>query len=82
MLTVTGVFDDGAAYRVQITGRADRPVIGSRRAAALIELHMGERIALSPAGPMKVVSGDDTKAVLEVLRRSTNVINSMGAAAP
>lgn len=34
MITVTGAFHDGATYTVQITGRADHPVIGSYRAAA------------------------------------------------
>ncbi|MFC9498876.1 hypothetical protein [Streptomyces sp. NPDC056982] len=30
--TVTGRFADGSAYQVQITGNADRPVVGSARA--------------------------------------------------
>lgn len=72
--TVTGAFDDGATYSVQVTGRADRPVIGSYRAAALVELHRGETIALSPTGPVKAVAGDDEASVLAVLREYTNVI--------
>ncbi|MFE7072572.1 hypothetical protein ACFU96_21075 [Streptomyces sp. NPDC057620] len=79
MLTVTGAFDDGATYTVQITGRADRPVIGSHRAAALVELHQGETIALSPIGPIKVVAGDDNRSVLTILREYTNVIEESGA---
>ncbi|MER6616281.1 hypothetical protein [Streptomyces xantholiticus] len=79
MLTVTGSFDDGATYTVQITGRADRPVIGSYRAAALVELHQGESVALSPTGPMKAVAGDDETSVLAVLRQYTNVIEESGA---
>ncbi|MFG3323351.1 hypothetical protein ACGF3J_35360 [Streptomyces sp. NPDC048171] len=35
--TVTGAFDDGATYSVQVTGRADRPAIGSHRATATAE---------------------------------------------
>ncbi|MFD9394154.1 hypothetical protein ACFWBB_26480 [Streptomyces sp. NPDC060000] len=79
MFTVTGSFDDGATYTVQITGRADRPVIGSYRAAALVELHQGESIALSPTGPMTAVAGDDDASVLAVLREYTNVVEEGGA---
>ncbi|MDV6291283.1 hypothetical protein R2F25_38375 [Streptomyces sp. UP1A-1] len=78
MFTVTGAFDDGATYTVQITGRADRPVIGSHRAAALVELHQGEAVALSPTGPMSVVAGDDEVSVLAVLREYTNVLEEGG----
>ncbi|MEU9355007.1 hypothetical protein AB0D65_29430 [Streptomyces griseoloalbus] len=78
MLTVTGAFDDGATYTVQITGRADRPVIGSHRAAALVELHQGETIALSPTGPMSAVAGNDEASVLAVLREYTNVLEESG----
>ncbi|MGW0033103.1 hypothetical protein ACWDXD_25210 [Streptomyces sp. NPDC003314] len=81
MLTVIGTFDDGAAYSVQITGRADRPVIGSHRAAALVELHQGESVALSPTGPMKTVAGDDSESVLAVLRRYTDVLEEKRPAA-
>ncbi|MFM9629848.1 MULTISPECIES: hypothetical protein [Streptomyces] len=78
MFTVTGAFADGATYTVQITGRADRPVIGSYRAVALVELHQGETIALSPTGPMKAVAGDDDASVLAVLRAYTNVVEESG----
>ncbi|MGY4934924.1 hypothetical protein ACWD7T_28195 [Streptomyces sp. 900116325] len=78
MLTVTGSFDDGATYTVQITGRADRPVIGSHRAAALVELHQGETVSLSPTGPMTAVAGDDEASVLAVLREYTNVLEESG----
>ncbi|MFD9190404.1 hypothetical protein ACFWCA_19500 [Streptomyces phaeochromogenes] len=80
MFTVTGAFEDGATYTVQITGRADRPVIGSYRAAELVKLHQGETIALSPTGPMSAVAGDDA-SVLAVLRTYTDVIEE-GAGAP
>ncbi|GHH22045.1 hypothetical protein [Streptomyces lanatus] len=78
MFTVTGSFDDGATYTVQITMRADRPVIGSYRAAALVELHHGETIALSPTGPLVAVAGDDDASVLAVLREYTNVVEESG----
>ncbi|MER7951958.1 hypothetical protein ABTY59_31665 [Streptomyces sp. NPDC096079] len=78
MLTVTGSFDDGATYTVQITGRADRPVIGSHRAAALAELHLGESVALSPTGPMATAAGDDEASILAVLRRHTTVLEETG----
>ncbi|MFZ4249541.1 hypothetical protein ACOZDF_30290 [Streptomyces griseoincarnatus] len=76
--TVTGAFDDGATYTVQITGRADRPVIGSHRAAALVELHQGETVALSPTGPTTTVAGGDEASVLAVLREYTNVLEESG----
>lgn len=79
MFTVTGSFDDGATYTVQITGRADRPVIGSYRVAALIELHQGEPVALSPTGPMAAVAGDDRASILAVLREYTKVIEENAA---
>ncbi|MFC9280975.1 hypothetical protein [Streptomyces collinus] len=79
--TVTGAFDDGATYSVQITGRADRPVIGSHRAAALMELHQGRLISLSPTGPVRPVTGADEATVLAVLREYTNVVGE-GPGAP
>ncbi|GHG80277.1 hypothetical protein [Streptomyces griseocarneus] len=77
--TVTGRFDDGSAYQVQITGDADRPVVGSARAAALVELHAGEPILLTPTGPLRAVSGDDEDTVLAVIRRYTDVNGSSRA---
>ncbi|MDH6449658.1 hypothetical protein M2155_002066 [Streptomyces sp. SAI-119] len=77
--TVTGAFDDGATYSVQVTGRADRPVIGSHRATALVELHLGTPIAVSPTGPLMVVAGDDSASVLAVFREYTSVIEESGA---
>lgn len=79
--TVTGRFDDGATYTVQITGRAGRPVIGSRRAAALVELQQGRSISLSPTGPVRAVGGDDEETVLAVLRDYTSVLEE-GRGAP
>ncbi|MFG2512688.1 hypothetical protein [Streptomyces sp. NPDC048584] len=79
MFTVTGSFADGATYVVQVTGRSDRPVIGSHRAAALVELHMGETVALSPIGPIRAVAGDDGTSVLAIFRKYTNVIEESGA---
>lgn len=80
MFTVTGSFDDGATYTVQVTGRADRPVIGSYRVAALVELHLGEKVLLYPPGPLVAVAGDDGASVLAVLREHTNVIEESGGA--
>ncbi|MET8717349.1 hypothetical protein ABZV52_29735 [Streptomyces sp. NPDC004735] len=79
--TVTGAFDDGATYSVQITGRTDRPVIGSHRAAALVDLHQGRPVPLSPTGPVRPVAGDDEATVLAVLREFTHVVDE-GQGAP
>lgn len=74
--TVTGRFEDGSAYQVQVTGAADRPVVGSARAAALVALHTGERVALTPTGPMRTVDGADPQSVLAVMHRYTQVLDS------
>ncbi|MFZ3557199.1 hypothetical protein [Streptomyces sp. BH055] len=73
--TVTGRFTDGSAYQVQVTRDADRPVVGSTRAAALVELHVGEPIRLTQTGPMKMATGQDEETVLAVLDRYTNVVS-------
>ncbi|WP_409473488.1 hypothetical protein [Streptomyces sp. HC307] len=78
---VTGAFEDGATYSVQVTGRADRPVIGSHRATALVELHQGSPVSLSPTGPVRTVAGDDEATVLAVLREFTRVVEE-GPGAP
>ncbi|MEU3201011.1 hypothetical protein [Streptomyces sp. NPDC006996] len=78
---VTGAFDDGATYSVQVTGRADRPVIGSHRATALVELRQESPISLSPTGPVRTVAGDDEATVLAVLREYTSVVEE-GPGAP
>ncbi|MFJ2225546.1 hypothetical protein ACIOFY_36590 [Streptomyces anulatus] len=72
--TVTGRFDDGAAYTALVTGRKDRPVTGSHRAAALIELHQGKSVSLSPTGPVRTVDGADEATVRAVLRQATEVL--------
>ena len=55
-------------------------MIGSYRAAALVELHQGESVALSPTGPMTPVAGDDDASVFAVLRQYTHVIDESGIA--
>ncbi|MER6109367.1 hypothetical protein [Streptomyces hirsutus] len=79
--TVTGAFADGATYTVQVTGRADRPVIGSHRAAALVGLHQGAPVSLSPTGPVRTVAGGDEATVLAVLQEYTDVLDE-GPGAP
>ncbi|MFJ2745326.1 hypothetical protein ACIO3O_37345 [Streptomyces sp. NPDC087440] len=73
-LTVTGTFDDGAAYVVRITGRADRPVIGSHRVAALVAHYVGRPVRISPTGPQRTLEPSDKDAVLAVLREHTHVV--------
>lgn len=71
-ITVTGALDDG--LHVQITGRADRPVIGV--ATGLRPSGSSTRareITLFPTGPKKVVAGGDAASVLAVLHEYTNV---------
>ncbi|WP_143664453.1 hypothetical protein [Streptomyces sp. NRRL B-24572] len=75
-MLVTGRFDDGSAYQVRVTGDAERPVIGSVRAAALVELHAGKPILLTPTGPQRTVAGNDVQSVRAVLGRHTTVLDS------
>ncbi|MFE3139644.1 hypothetical protein [Streptomyces scopuliridis] len=74
--TVTGHFDDGSVYQVQVIGEADRPVIGSARMAALVDLHVVESIPLTPTGPLRTVAGDDVATVLAVVHRYTRVLRT------
>lgn len=74
-MLVTGRFEDGSAYQVRVTGDAERPVTGSVRAAALVAMHTGKPILLSPTGPQRTVTGDDVQSVRAVLRRHTTVLD-------
>ena len=79
--TVTGALDDGAAYQVQVTGRAEQPVIGSRRVRALVQMHEGRPVLLSPTGPRRELDLSDEEAVLALLRQQTRV-QETGPGAP
>ncbi|MFJ4342712.1 hypothetical protein [Streptomyces sp. NPDC088915] len=73
-MVVMGTLNDGAAYQVEITGRTDRPVIGSRRVTALVEQHAGTPILLTPLGPRRDLDPGDAEAVLALLRQETYVV--------
>ncbi|MFD4933405.1 hypothetical protein [Streptomyces virginiae] len=73
-MLVTGTLEDGAAYEVEITGREDRPVVGSRRVRALVEQHTGRPVLLGPVGPRRPLAAADTAAVLALLRQHTAVV--------
>jgi hypothetical protein len=72
-MLVTGVLEDGCPYQVQITGQADRPVIGSARIRALVERHSGQPVLLGPLGPRRDLDPGDTQTVLGLLRQKTTV---------
>ncbi|MER5482660.1 hypothetical protein ABT024_05500 [Streptomyces sp. NPDC002812] len=73
-MIVTGTLEDGAAYEVELTGREDRPVVGSRRVRALVEQHTGLPVLLTPLGPQRTLAAADTAAVLALLRQLTAVV--------
>ncbi|MGW0757159.1 hypothetical protein ACWD1Y_11825 [Streptomyces sp. NPDC002814] len=73
-MRVIGTLEDGAAYHVEVTGRADRPVAGSRRVRALVEQYTGTPVLLGPLGPQRTLEPTDTAAVLAVLRAHTRVV--------
>ncbi|NEA53579.1 hypothetical protein G3I60_05260 [Streptomyces sp. SID13666] len=79
--TVTGALDDGAAYRVQVTGQQERPVTGSRRIRALVQLFEGRSVMLTPTGPRRALDPTDEATVLAFLRQHTRV-QETGAGAP
>lgn len=72
-MLATGVLEDGCPYQVEITGRADRPVIGSARIRALVEQHTGKPVLLGPLGPRRDLDPGDPAAVLALLRQRTRL---------
>ncbi|MEU3499255.1 hypothetical protein ABZ726_00255 [Streptomyces hundungensis] len=75
-MLVTGTLEDGAAYQVEVTGRADRPVTGSRRVRALVEQYRGQPVLLRPLGPRRPLDPADSAAVLALLRQHTRVVEA------
>ncbi|MER6230997.1 hypothetical protein ACFUC2_30550 [[Kitasatospora] papulosa] len=73
-MRVIGTLEDGAAYDVEVTGREDRPVTGSRRVRALVEQCTGQPVLLGPLGPQRTLNATDTTAVLALLRDRTRVV--------
>ncbi|GAA2842970.1 hypothetical protein [Kitasatospora aburaviensis] len=79
---VTGALSDGQLYEVEVTGRADRPVTGSRLVAAMVEAAQqgGVLVRPSPAEPPVVVDGGDVRSVLALLvERSSRILGTQGA---
>ncbi|PRH81197.1 hypothetical protein C6N75_00060 [Streptomyces solincola] len=73
-MRVIGTLDDGGAYDVEVTGREDRPVAGSRRVRALVEQYTGQPVLLGPLGPRRDLEPTDVTAVLALLRDRTRVV--------
>lgn len=73
-MRVQGVLD-GAGYEVEVTGRADRPVVGSVRVAALVDaaVREGRRVLLGPTGPVVAVTSTGVESILALLARETAV---------
>lgn len=74
-MLATGVLEDGCPYDVEITGRPDRPVIGSARIRALVEQHTGKPVLLGPLGPRRNLDPGDPQTVLALLRQRTRLID-------
>lgn len=70
--TVAGSLDD-TLYEVEVTGDPARPVVGSKRVAALVEQYDGETVLASPVGPAYVVTPGDAESVLCLLVAETRV---------
>jgi hypothetical protein len=73
-MLATGVLEDGCPYQVEITGRADQPVVGSARIRALVEQHTGNQVLLGPLGPRRELDPGAPQAVLALLRQRTRLV--------
>lgn len=78
--TVTGVLDD-TLYEVEVTGRTDQPVVGSKRVAALVTQETGNTVLATPGGPAYKVDPSDPASVLCLLSTKTKV-RRVGEGAP
>lgn len=77
--TVSGNLDD-TLYEVAVTGDTDRPVVGSKRVAALVDQNIGETVLATPNGPAYTVSGSDQRSILALLSSKTKVTSVSGDA--
>lgn len=78
--TVEGALD-GALYDVEVTGDAGNPIVGNRRVRALVEQSVGQRVEVTPHGPVHVVAASDPASVLALLSARTQ-IRKVGPGAP
>ncbi|MGA5822251.1 hypothetical protein ACPC54_30830 [Kitasatospora sp. NPDC094028] len=80
-LRVTGALPGGQVYEVEITGQADRPVIGSRLVSAMVEAAQrgGTLVRPSPTEAPIVVDGADSRSVVALLEeRSSRILGVHG----
>jgi hypothetical protein len=70
--TVSGELDN-TLYEVAVTGESDRPTVGSKRVAALVDQNLGETVLATPNGPAYTVEAGDPKSILALLSSKTNV---------
>ncbi|MFE2723913.1 hypothetical protein [Kitasatospora sp. NPDC059327] len=78
---VTGTLPDGQLYEVEVTGRADRPVTGSRLVATMVEAAQQDEVLVrpSPTEAPVVVDGGDARSVLALLvERSGRILGTHG----
>ncbi|MFJ3793449.1 hypothetical protein [Kitasatospora sp. NPDC090091] len=81
-LRVTGVLPGGQLYEVEVTGRGDRPVVGSRLVAAMVEAAQrdGVLVRAAPTEEPVAVDGADARSVLALLEeRSSRILGTHGA---
>lgn len=66
---------DNAGFDVVLTGRADKPVLGSARVRVLIESAVtdGRKVLAGPTGPVVSVKGTDPGSVLAFLSKHADV---------
>lgn len=69
---VAGVLDN-TLYEVEVTGRADDPVVGSKRVRGLLRQFEGEDVAVTPQGPTYTVDPRSPASILALLSVHTKV---------
>lgn len=81
MIQVAGKLAD-VPYRVVLTGKAGKPVEGSKQVSALVREAIAERrkVLASPTGPLVQVTATSTDSILHLLARSGPVTSVSGDA--
>lgn len=64
---------DGSLYEVEVTGKASRPVVGSKKIANLVKLFEGETVKATPVGPYYKVDPGDPESILALLSEQTTI---------
>lgn len=73
--TVSGVLDN-TLYQVKVTGDASNPVVGSKRVRLLVRQYAGQKVQVTPTGPVFTVNPGDPKSILALLSAKSKVTHA------